>query len=241
MNDEERTCLICLEGPLEENPIHLLQCGCRTSWFHSSCETTWIQHLQLENLPSECPTCPTCRRDIEIRFQYSFFFQNGTNQKYFWWVMSLIGADIFMAFVLSLNGYYQAFYLPSHSFFILAIPYISPSRYNLLYFLHHVRCRYLVFAGSWFVHVFKYKNMYALYPDNTLNVLLFLSSLHIITLVCQEIHNYFSYDHYRIDPNGSFITGYMCVHSQTLFFRKSPPIPLEGDKLPLRRSSRIHS
>ncbi len=238
MNEEERTCVICLDGPLEDRPIHLLQCGCRTAWFHSSCETIWIQHLQPEDFP---PKCPTCRREVQLRLQYSFRFHAGVNQKFFWWVFSLIGADMFMAFVLSLNELYQAWYLPSHSLLILSLPYVFSSRHDLIYFLHHVRYRYLAFAASWFIHIFKYKKMYTIFPDNTLNFLIFASTIHVISLLCQEIHNYCSYDHYRIDPNIGFVTGYICLHSETLLFRKGPSVSLERDKTSLRRSPRIRA
>jgi hypothetical protein len=238
MNEPERTCLICLDPPLDQNPLFLLTCGCNTAWFHESCENLWLTHQSTD----EIPKCPTCRRFITFEYKYSFHYKAGINQKYFWWCCSLVLIDFFTAFVFLLDGLTQAIYLPLQSCFILTIPLVSKSRYDLLYFLHQIRYRYLVFAMSWVIHVFKYKKLLSLYPDNTINILVFVSSLHVICLLIQEIQNFCSHDHYHVHPYIHYIVGYTFLHKDTLHFRKSSPTALEGNKdpiVPLRRSSRL--
>jgi hypothetical protein len=238
MGEEERTCIICLDSPQQGNPLFLLHCGCRTAWFHEACETNWIEHIQPVDFP---PKCPTCRRNIQFCLKHSFVYQNGVNQRYFWWICSLFLCELFMCSVFSFDGYHQAWYLPSQSILIVSLPLIVQSQHDILYFLHHLRYRYLAFSLSWFIHVFKYKKLLSLYPDDTLNLLILIGFVHVIGLVLQEVHNYYSHDHYRIDPFISFVTGYTLIHSETLHFRQSPPIPLKGNKLPSRRSSRIRN
>ncbi len=236
MNDSERTCVICLEAPIEKNPLYLLTCGCNTSWFHESCELLWMAHKD----SIEVPKCPTCRRDVQFCYTYSFDYRVGINQKYLWWCCSLIGLDLFMCSIFTYEGIPQALYLPSQSLFILLLPHIIKSRHDLLYFLHHVRYRYIVFAFSWVIHVFKYKHAMSLYPDMTINLLVFLGFLHTIGLLCQEVHNYFSSDFYYVDPHIHFVTGYNLVHKDVLHFKnplvqKTPSSTLK----PLRRSPRL--
>jgi hypothetical protein len=233
MGEEDRTCIICLDSPQQGNPLFLLHCGCRTAWFHESCETNWMEHLHTTE-----PKCPTCRRDIQFHFKYSFAYQDGLNQRYLWWIASLFFCELVMCTMFSVEHLlHQAWYLPSQSILIVSFPLILSSKNDILYYLHHLRYRYLVFLMSWFIHVFKYKKLLSLYPDNTLNLLIFSGFLHIIGLVLQEIHNYCSHDHYRIQPFIAFITGYTFIHCDVLHFRQSPPIALKGNKLPPRRSS----
>jgi hypothetical protein len=216
--------------------LYLLTCGCQIAWFHQTCELTWINHIQAEDFP---PRCPTCRRRAEFRLHYSLWWSDGINQKYFWWSLFLIGLDTFVAGLFAYKkGLTQAFYLPLQSSFILVLPFVSKSRHDLLYFLHHVRYHYLVFALSWVYHVFKYKQYKHLYEDSTVNLLIFAGFIHIVTLVLQEIRNYWSYDHYHMNPLTPFVIGYTFLHKDVLHFRKSSPSALESTKtsLPLRRS-----
>lgn len=235
MGEEERTCIICLDSPQQGKPLFLLHCGCRTAWFHEACETIWMEHLHMAE-----PKCPTCRRSIQLRLKYSFAYQDGINQRYLWWIASLFCCELFMCVMFSTDKLlHQTWYLPTQTIIIVSLPLIVPSRYDILYFLHQLRYRYFAFSLSWFIHVFKYKKLLSLYPDDTLNLLIVIGFIHMLGLVLQEIHNYYSYDHYRIDPFISFVTGYNLLHRDTLHFRQSPPIPLKV--LPSRRSSRIRS
>ncbi len=227
MNDEQRTCIICLDSPQQGKSLFLLQCGCRTAWFHESCESTWIKHLQPSDFP---PKCPTCRRGIDFEFEYSFFY--GINQRYFLWIFSLVICELFMCSVFSFDKLlHQAWYLPAQTAYILLLPFIIPSKNDLLYFLHQLRYRYLVFSAAWFIHVLKYKQLLSLYPDNTINLLIIFGFLHTLALTLHEVQNYCSHDHYRVEPFISFVTGYTLIHCDTLHFRQRSPVALKGDKL----------
>lgn len=227
MNDEERTCIICLESPLENQPLQLLTCGCRTSWFHPSCEKTWIQHIHPIDFP---PKCPTCRREVDFMFQYSFRFQDGLNQKYLWWTSSIFGIEVCIASVLSLDGFHTGWILPAQTMLIVSIPFFIQSRHDLLYFLHHLRYRYFSLTVSWLIHLYKFQKLLFVYPDTTVNLLVFFGALHVLCLLIQEIGNYCSHDHYRIDPFISFVVGYDLLHKEVLPFRKTPSSTLKGNK-----------
>ncbi len=214
MNDEERTCIICLDSPQQDKPLFLLQCGCRTAWFHTSCETIWIEHLQPSDFP---PKCPTCRREIEFQFKYSFSYKDGVNQRYLWWISSLVLCELFMCSVFSFDKLLnQAWYLPAQTAYIVSLPFIIPSKNDVLYFLHQLRYRYLVFSAAWCIHVFKYRQLMSLYPDNTLNLLIVFGFAHILGLTLHEFQNYCSHEHYRMEPFISFVTGYTLIHCGTL-------------------------
>lgn len=239
MGEEERTCIICLDSPQQGNSLFLLHCGCRTAWFHESCETSWMEHLQLVDFP---PKCPTCRRDIQFRLKYSFAYRDGINQRYMWWIASLFCCELLMCIMFSIeHSLHQAWYLPTQSILIISLPLVLPSKNDVLYFLHQLRYRYLVFSMGWVFHVLKYKKLLSLYPDNTLNILILLGFLHIIGLVLQEVYSCYSHDHYRIEPFIAFTTGYNFIHREVLHFRQTPPIALKGDKLPPRKSARIRN
>jgi hypothetical protein len=227
-DDEERICLICLENPQKQNPLFLLQCGCRTSWFHEECKKEWIKHI---NYP---PKCPTCRRSIEFTVQYSFAFRDGMNQQFFWWSMNIFLVEVFMAIIFTWNGYYQVLSLPGQSILILSIPYIFSSHHDLLYFLHHLRYRYLTFAFIWCFHIFKNKKLISLYPDDTLNLLVAFGAIHVFYLLLQEIHYYFSPFHYAIDPHVGFIVGFHLPPKETLVFIEKPTISPSKRKITVR-------
>jgi hypothetical protein len=223
MSDEERQCIICLDAPQKQNPLFLLTCGCRTAWFHDTCEKEWMEHLTYP------PKCPTCRRIIEITLQYSFAFHHGINQQYFWWIASLFCIEVCMASTFTFSDYYQVWNLPCQSIFILSIPYISSSKNDLLYFLHQLRYRYIVFVIAWFIHIIKYKKLISLYPDNTFNMLIIVGAVHVFSLIIQEFQNYCSPFHYSVDPHTAFTIGYTFPHKEILLFRESSPIPLKGN------------
>jgi hypothetical protein len=229
MGDEERTCIICLDAPQQSKPLYLLHCGCRTAWFHETCETIWMEHLEPQDFP---PKCPTCRREIQFRFKYSFSYSEGVNQRYMWWIVSLFCCELFMCSVFSIDHFlHQAWYLPAQSVCIVALPFLIPSKHDVLYFLHQLRYRYLVFSASWFIHVYKYRQLISLYPDNTINLLILLGVAHVLCLFLQQVKNLYSHEHYRMDPCIAFASGYHFMHRETLHFRQSPPLTLKGNKL----------
>ena len=93
----ERVCLICLDGPQVNNPIHLLACGCQTSWFHRSCQISWIEHTSSEDFPLKCPTC---KRYIQTQLHYEYHPSFGKAQQLLQYCTFLVAAESFLAVCL---------------------------------------------------------------------------------------------------------------------------------------------
>lgn len=121
MERSQTVCIICLEEATPDNPLWLLKCGCKTGWFHSSCEGMW-----LSSITSGSILCPACRRVVQLKTNYCLIYTAGPEQ-FRLWVCSLgLTGELFYACVGAALGYRNLLYLPASSAILLTLPFVSP-------------------------------------------------------------------------------------------------------------------
>jgi hypothetical protein len=253
MDEQQRSCIICLDTPQEKNPLHLLSCGCKTAWFHTSCADTWLSHIPLVDYP---PACPTCKRYVILKIKYSFQFKAGLNQKYLWFTLSLFPVEILLAlsFCLQLkNIYVTPFYIPIQSIFMLTIPYIIRSKYDINFFLHNYRFKVLVQFFILLYYMLRYRYSYYIFVDQIINTIILFNFVHFLSLFLIHVKNRFSAEYEYMDLYLPYVKGYEFEYVNTLFFKnvttavgdgvicstKSITSSTETNKPILRRSNRI--
>lgn len=131
-------CLICLEPAVPNNPLMLLQCGCRTSWFHESCEHLWISSLA----PVASILCPACRRPISLKTNYCFAWTAGPDQLKLW-VCGALGS-LELLYVLLAGT--TTFYLFGCTAYILLLPFWWPK--TIWYYDGYVSHALIHFGGE---------------------------------------------------------------------------------------------
>jgi hypothetical protein len=135
------SCCICLEPPEPSNPLFLLSCGCKISWFHKSCEEKWLAHMpttliwQIQENPIKCPTC---RQDVPLKYNYCFSPYAGEEQ-YRLWISGLLLLIDFLTTV-----YYNKPFLFIQSTCISLFPLIIRSKKDLPFFLLSYRIRFMI-------------------------------------------------------------------------------------------------
>jgi len=127
-------CCICMEGPSKKESIQLLACGCNSAWFHNSCEIDWIDSMQ-DEMPYPCPTC---RRVVPMKINYSFSYDSGEDQKYLWTVGYFFTGEACFIFIEK-----SLFVLTCQSGMILLIPFIISTERPLSFYLYNVHLRVL--------------------------------------------------------------------------------------------------
>ena len=159
-------CCICFDTPSPDEPIYRIGCGCKIAWFHLSCETKWLSN-------NEYPySCPTCRRYVPLRNNYSFSFFAGPDQKFLWFSLTIFSFEVVFALCKRMP------IIPLQGLAILATPHILYSnRYQshfLIQTLIHVYMNCVIFYYWEPVHSYELSKMIG-----TIQVFL-LYSLHYI-------------------------------------------------------------
>jgi hypothetical protein len=136
------TCCICLESPSRKDPTYLLACGCSQSWFHATCEGSWLNSLHLY----EKTYCPTCRREVPFQTIYSFARESGPEQR----LLQNMGIVFLIETALyASKGLYHS---PLTLVFVWGIPFIIRSKYDIHYYMSYtaskVICDYILFIHS---------------------------------------------------------------------------------------------
>ncbi len=240
--NEPQTCLICLDSPQDKNPLHLLSCGCKTAWFHSTCADMWLSHIPLADYP---PECPTCKRYVMLKIKYSFQFKDGINQKYLWFTLSLFPAELLFALNLffqihSENNY--ALYIPCQSICLFTIPFIIRSKHNMNFFLHNYRFKVFFEVLIILFNVLKNKSNSYLFVDNYVTMIVLLNFAHFICLFLLHVNDRWNGSYEYMDLYLPYVKGYEFEYVETsLTTPKSVTSSTETNKPILRRSSRIRN
>jgi hypothetical protein len=160
-------CMICIDNPSKENPIYLLSCGCKQSWFHESCKNLWISK-------TEHPLCcPICKRKIQMKWNYCFSYFAGPYQKQLWHC----AICFFFEFLYAI--YYNFYSLPIFTISTLSMPFMISSPRTLRFFVNTVQLKYFIHS-FYFIYVL-------LLEKNILNInlnFLFYSSIIQYLVVC---------------------------------------------------------
>lgn len=238
MNDTDRICLICLEGAKEENPISLLDCGCKTSWFHQSCEDMWLSYIEHTITEYNNPKCPTCKREVSIQAKYIFLSQVGKNQEYLYNTLLLIGSECILS--LSYMSFHaeQAWLIPIQSVCILSLPILFRTNKDLLFSMHNIRIKSLIQVLYMISYMVYNRQLIYFDPYQTSNNMVGIGFSYTIFLVfCMFIQAWY-HDTIPVDPFRPFCTGYTLLHKQTLGVSQTIPSSLEGNE-PLDRGTSI--
>jgi hypothetical protein len=83
-------------------------------------------------------TCPTCRQNVPLKYNYSFSYYAGEEQKYLWLTTILLFIDIF----ISLYNNHRILALQSTC--IVLFPFILRSRRDVSFFLISYRIRFMM-------------------------------------------------------------------------------------------------
>ena len=239
---EERSCLICLDGPQEENPIYLLSCGCKTAWFHRSCQMNWMSHIT-----SQYPLkCPTCKREVPMHLHYAFHQSFGLAQRKLYVITFLCAAESFLALSLWFQYTFETgmqlpetLLIPTQSLILFYLPMIVHSEYDLLRAMKHVYYKngiqviYLIFyyfRRGWY-------NILSL--PNHITFLVCMGLLHIVFFGAQILESRYSRRVQYIHPLTPFLVGYDTVYADMLTV-KTTTNSTEGDSTTsVRRSPRL--
>lgn len=221
---EEERCIICLDAPLQENPLLLLACGCKTAWFHRSCQISWMIHV---SYPLKCPTC---KRLVPLALHYAYHPSFGKAQQKLRMIFLLGVAESFLA--ISLWGQYkiqtgmnvpELFILPIQSILLLNLPLILHSQYDILTAINHV-CYKNAFQILYLVF---YHSRRGLYPflniPNTANILILLGFLHTLIFFMQILESRYGRHLQAINPLTPFLVGYDTIYANQLDFIEPPP------------------
>lgn len=83
-------------------------------------------------------TCPTCRQIVPLKYNYSFSYYTGEDQKYLWFT-----AIFFLVDFIS-TVYYNKPFLIIQSACIIIFPFIIRSKKDLTFFLFSYRIRFMM-------------------------------------------------------------------------------------------------
>jgi hypothetical protein len=239
---EERTCLICLDGPQEENPIYLLSCGCKISWFHRSCQMNWMSHLH-----SQYPLrCPTCKREVPMHLHYAFDPSFGLQQRKLRMITFLGAAESFLAISLWSQYYFETnlqlpetLLIPIQSLLLLYLPLMIHSEYDTITAMKHVYYKngiqviYLVF------YYFRrgFYNIYSL--PNHITFLVFIGFLHTLIFGAQILESRYARRIQPINPLTPFLIGGDTIYADVLTVVKTTTDSTKVNTTSVRRSTRL--
>jgi hypothetical protein len=142
MDTQYKSCVICLDSPKDNDPLYLLACGCKTSWFHELCKNNWLSHQQ-----SYILHCPTCRRFVPMKTNYSFHWKAGPEQTYLVNTLILYFGEVFFSISLQYSGVSYAFTIPLESTLILCLPFMFYTEKDIFFYLNHIRARSIFLCG----------------------------------------------------------------------------------------------
>lgn len=249
----ERTCLICLDGPQVENPLYLLNCGCKTSWFHRSCQMSWIEHNPLSHLPI---TCPTCKRPIQIQLFYEFDPSFGEAQRQLRLCSALVAAESFLAVCLWFQyttatgmDLPEVLLIPCQSILLFYLPNILHSEYDIMTSMKHVFYKNAI--QVFYILFYQLRSKYSashLIPAHVF-FLVFMGMLHIVGQAGMILISRYNHSDRVRDPFFPLAVGYDTVYVDTLYFVEPPANSFEGkgqsrsrsplNDVPPRRSPRL--
>jgi hypothetical protein len=113
--------------------MYLLACGCKISWFHMTCENQWLNSYEYPY------SCPTCRRVVPMKTNYSFSYEAGNDQKMLWNILTMATVE-----GVSMGFTEISWILPAQTAVILATPFIIYSNRTFSYFLHCVLSKMII-------------------------------------------------------------------------------------------------
>jgi hypothetical protein len=109
-----------MEPGIHDNPLIVLECGCKHSFFHIPCSNEWLGYARTDTLP----TCPLCRGDVQMKTNYCFSFTAGEEQEFLWNSLAHVPITIYSYFLLVDNNVRLRFLFPLETYLLLAIPFI---------------------------------------------------------------------------------------------------------------------
>jgi hypothetical protein len=215
------SCIICLEEPKQNDPLFLLACGCRVSWFHQLCEYAWLSEARV--FPY---SCPTCRRPIPMITNYSFSYWAGEDQHYLYHTLGIYSL-YFLYFIGASFIQYRHFYiLGLQEGVILTMPFVLSCWNDISYYLFHVRFH---IVSTTFMYTVSFLEV----PEKkeflyTLVLIVGYFHLGILYLVhFQEIQNRPAYL-IRRDPFAPYAISRELIHADSI--AKPPADTREGNK-----------
>lgn len=213
--DHNRTCIICLDSPIQGNPLLLLSCGCKVAWFHQSCEIQWMERL---NVYEGMLHCPVCKRIPRMKTNFSFTRTAGPAQDFLHQVLYLFGGEITLSIILILQSGFYAAYLPFQSYCIFMMPFLIPSKYDLICFLQHIRLRYLLnFMYILLSYIARQKMMFMNAKEVSYHLSL-LGWVYLVALLLSKLNEYVNMlKHERKHPFASFAISREIHHVDSLF------------------------
>ena len=133
--EQSDICCICLSTADIQNPLQLLACGCKASWFHQTCENQWLSSMSAE----QSPTCPICRRQPAMKINYCFSYSAGDAQKFLW--HTLYSAALFE---IPLLLYTRRITPILQSSALILFPAVIPCHRDIQFFLLNYRLRLIL-------------------------------------------------------------------------------------------------
>ena len=205
-------CCICMEPGIHDNPLIVLECGCKHSFFHIPCSNEWLGYARTDILP----TCPLCRGDVQMKTNYCFSYTAGEEQEFLWNSLAHVPITIYSYFLLVDNNVRFRFLFPLETYLLLAIPFILKNniRYtNYLYAFRMSTCIELLLGQN-------------------------VNSFHFVCLLKYTILVYCLYYSYKkrnafADPLLDYVI------SREVLFSPAEPVAFSREGNKLRRSVRI--
>jgi hypothetical protein len=225
----ERTCLICLDGPQPENPLRLLKCGCKTAWFHRSCQMSWIEHNPLSHLPI---TCPTCKRPVQIQLHYEFHPSFGEAQRQLRNCSMLVAAESFLAICLWFQytmgtgmDLPEVLLIPCQSIILFYLPNLLHSEYDIMTTMKHVYYKNAIQVLYILFYHFRLRFSSPLMIPAHSFFLVFMGMLHISGQAGMILYSRYTNQTLIRDPFLPLAVSYDTVYVDTLYFVEPPPDP----------------
>jgi len=194
----QTSCCICLDCPSDSNPIHLLACGCRAAWFHQGCQDSWTDSLQLQPL-----ICPTCRRPVPVKTNYSFSYYAGPDQRDLWHIGIAITGETLITLYIS-----RAQILPYQTLSIMLLPYVISSNKTMDFYIKHVKLKYILQAIAILLSVYD--------TESTIPMIVFYGYWYTIMLHLFTYVSYVKERPVRNDPCLPFAISREIIHIDTL-------------------------
>lgn len=219
MSDDEHTCLICLDPPKGEAPLFLLSCGCKVAWFHATCEHEWLSRISFYE---GTPPCPVCKRVPLMKTNFSYSYGAGPAQEFFWQTIWLIGCELFISISLALTGGTWAVVLPIHSYGIILMPLLIPSRHDMIWFLQRIRIKIFFHLAYIFLKVVLYHELAHTNARQSANHMAFIGTLYCIVLLLAQINQLPLRPFERAHPFLAFAISREIKHSATALTKTVP-------------------
>lgn len=227
-NSHERTCVICLDGPLKDDPLHLIACGCKTAWFHRACQMRWMTNtpVAIQQLK-----CPTCKRSVPMQYQYAYHASFGEAQQRLQRIFFLISAECLLA--LSLWGQYkystghdlpETLFIPAHSLLLLHMPNMLHSQYDILNAMKYVICKNGLQVVYLCMYMYRHTGLHPIFTiPNHVQMLIVIGFLHLFAFGIRIAESRFGRRVPLVDPLGPFVIGYDTLYVDTLRAAETPP------------------